>query len=171
MIDNDLELGPDPRPEIAALLEANPNASARYAVAELEAGRLDWLAEHIRLCEFHIDKAVARKLLELLDGSHREFRLKMAPRKNRGSRFVPRIVLELRARQMAFEVALEGGFDKRTQLKRACHEVGLRQKPPLGWLAVRRAVRPYRSLAMATLGRGALPQLHPHEQDIVEDAP
>ena len=150
MHEEDAELGPDSRHEIDDLLAANPNASAMYAVAELQAGRLEWLAEHIRRCDYQIDPIVARNLLALIDGSHPEFALRMGRSKNFKPRSKLRVEQDVQNFELALEVARNGGF-KRAQLARVCADVGAARTPKLSGLRVQRRVRPWRDFALAAL--------------------
>lgn len=88
----------EPGLEIETLIEKNPEASAYYAFVELEAGRLGWLAEHIRRCNFRIDPLVAKKLLELLDGSHETFAVRTVRSKRLNPKAVSRLQKDTRPR-------------------------------------------------------------------------
>lgn len=151
MNEKQTELGPGSSSEIEELLDANPNASAMYAAAELQAGRLEWLAEHIRRCNYQIDPMVARKLLELVDGSHPEFALRTVRSKNLKPRSKLQVEQEVQDFELALEVARNGGF-KRAHLARVCADVGAAQKPKLSGVTVQRRVRRWRDFALAALG-------------------
>lgn len=150
MIETDKGQEPDANPELEQLLAADPNASAMYAVAELQAGRLEWLAEHIRRCDFHIDPLAARKLLELIDGSHPEFALRVVRSKNRKPRSKLRLEQDVEDFELALEVARNGGF-KRAHLARVCADVGAAQEPKISGLTVQRRVRRWRDFAVVAL--------------------
>lgn len=141
----------DSSSEIEELLAVDPNASAMYAVAELQAGRLEWLAEHTRRCDYHIDPRVARKLLELVDGSHPEFELQTVRSKNLKPRSKLRVEQDVQDFELALKVARNGGF-KRAHLARVCADVGAEQKPKLSGVTVQRRVRRWRDFALAALG-------------------
>lgn len=148
----------DSSSEIEELLAANPNASAMYAVAELQAGRLEWLAEHIRRCDYQIDPIVARKLLELIDGSHPEFALRMARSKKRNPKAKLRLERDVEDFELALEVARNGGF-KRAHLVRVCDDVGAAWRPKLAGLTVQRRVRRWRDFALTTLDMDQYPEV------------
>lgn len=126
---------------IEALLADVPEASAYYAVCELDQGRIEWLCEHIRRCNFQISPMVARKLLSLLDPSENDTMHELAVVRRRG--VAPAMkdpwaqrILDL---EMAVEVARIGGF-KRAGRAGACHAVGARHG--LSGATVERRVRP-----------------------------
>ena len=137
--------------EIERLLETNPNASAMYADQELHAGRLEWLAEHIRRCDFQIDPSVARTLLSLIDGSHPEHALRMVRSKKMNPKAKPRLQRDVEDFELALEVARNGGFE-RAKLARVCADVGAAAKPKIAGLTVQRRVRAWREFALTSLG-------------------
>lgn len=133
--------------EIDQLIEADPAATAYYAVVEMHHGRLGWLAEHIRRCNFQISPDVARKILGMLDGSdqHSRFELKAAKRSGLPSRSMDPLVTAVRNFEMALEIARRCGF-KRGKLKGALHLAG--EPYGLQTEAVRRAVAPFKEYAL-----------------------
>lgn len=117
----------DSQKEIEDLIRVNPGASAGYAFTEMHFGRLDWLAEHIELCDFQIDPLVARKLLEMLKGSNPScmFEIRAVRREGLPPRAQDPQLRLFRAADMAIEVARLCRF-KRGKMKQACHEVGMK---------------------------------------------
>lgn len=114
--------------EIEKLHEETPEASAYYATSEMHQGRLEWLAEHIRRCDFQISPIVAKKLLHLLDGSDPNCLFELKAVRKAG---LPPRASDPRARlardfDLAVEVARLGGF-KRAYRERVCAEVAERQ--------------------------------------------
>ncbi len=140
--------------EIEDLLREEPQASGYYALTEMHYGRLGWLAEHIRRCNFQISPAVARKILSMLENSEPEcfFELKAVRRAGLAPRAQqPRLQL-FRDFDMAVEVARKGGF-RRGQLMRVCFEVG---KPyGLSDKYVAKRIRQYRSRAIDSVDEEA----------------
>ena len=157
------ELGSDPQPEFDQLLATSPEASAMYAHNELEAGRLEWLAEHIRHCDFQIDTRVAKKLLELIDGSHPEHALKVVRSKKFNPKAKRRLQRDVDDFELALEVADKGGF-KRAQLDRICANVGEARNPKIPALTVKRRVRRFRKFLITSLECGRLPKLSEWEK-------
>ncbi len=105
--------------------EVGPDLSRGYATVEMHYGRLPWLAEHIRRNDFQIHPEVARKLLELLEGSNPKcfFELKAVRRGNLPPRAQDPQLRLFRAADMAIKVARACKFE-RGYLKQACFEVG-----------------------------------------------
>lgn len=133
--------------EIEALIEESPAASAHYAAMEMHYGRLAWLAEHIRRCDFQISPEVARKLLAMLEGTdpHCYFELKAVRRSDLPPRAEDPQLRLFRAADMAIEVARKSGF-KRGKLKKALYEVG--QKYGLGADYVGKEVRRFKQYGL-----------------------
>lgn len=134
--------------EIAELLASNPEASAIYAIAEMHHGRLAWLAEHIRLCDFHIDRSVAKKLLGMLEGRDPEsmFEILAVRRGDLPPGTKDPQLTAYRNFEMAIEVARLDGF-KRGYGKRARKAVG--DSRGLSADYVYRCVMPYKKQALA----------------------
>lgn len=133
--------------EIEKLIATNPQASAQYASIEMHYGRLEWLAEHIRLCNFQISPDVARKILSMLEGGDPKclFELRAMRRSDLPSRASDQQSLLFRAANMAVEIAEKCNFE-RGQLKKALYEVGA--KHGLKAEYVRKQVAPFRQYAL-----------------------
>ena len=136
--------------EIERLLNENPEASAGYACTELHYGRLEWLAVHIRRCDYKISPIVARKLLTMIEKSdpHCYFELRATRRSDLAPAFQDPRLREMRNFEMATEVARQCKF-KRGYILRACHEVG--KSRGLSAKYVRNQVAPYRERALSVI--------------------
>lgn len=135
--------------EIEDLLAHSPETSASHAVREMHYGRLEWLAEHIRRCDYQISPIVAQKILTMLEGSepHCFFELKAIRRADLPPRSEDPQLRLMRDMEMALEVARKGGFERRGYLARVCHEVA--QKYHLKSAYVAKRIRPHRTEAIA----------------------
>lgn len=125
--------------------------SVGLAIHGLQHGRLDWLADHIRLSGLQIHPSVAGKLLEVLEQSNSEGLVELVARRrpNLPPRAGDKTAIHVRNYEMACEVARRGGF-KRGTLKDACFQVGKQYslKPQY----VLKQVRPWREFALQNLG-------------------
>lgn len=122
------------------------DTSAYRAAVELHYGRIEWLAEHIKRSNFHIDPSVARKILALIERTEPNlfFELKIVRRSGLRSAQKDPQLTEYRDRDMAVEVCRKGGFD-RTMRQQVCHEVG--EPRGLEGTYVYRCVKPYEEWA------------------------
>lgn len=111
--------------ELEGFTDDGADVSAYNACREMHYGRLDWLAEHIRRCDFQISPLVARKILAMLEGAEPEcfFGLVAVRRTDLPPNAADPILLLHRDADLALEVARRGGFN-RSHLKNACFEVG-----------------------------------------------
>lgn len=127
--------------------EVGPDLSRGYATVEMHYGRLPWLAEHIRRNDFQIHPEVARKLLELLEGSNPKcfFELKAVRRGNLPPRAQDPQLRLFRAAEMAEKVARACKF-KRGQLKQACFDVG--EEYGISAEVVQREIRPHKQYGL-----------------------
>ena len=136
--------------EIERLLEVNPEASAGYALTEMHYGRLAWLAEHIRRCNYQISPLVAKKILAMLEGTEQScfFELKAVRRTGLPPGKQDPQLLMFRAADMAIEVARICKF-KRGDLKDAVYEVGVAHglKPEY----VRKQIKPFKQHALRVI--------------------
>lgn len=154
--------------EIEELLKENPEASASYALREMHYGRLEWLAEHIRRCNFQISAIVARKILSMLERSEDEcfFELKAVRRSDLPPRAADPTLKMHRDVDMALEVARRGGFH-RAMLKRVCFDVGTLHE--LSAEYVEKRVRPFRKLALDAVAEEMAEQnVHQRKTDILD---
>lgn len=154
--------------EIEKLLEEKPEASAGFAVRELHYGRLEWLAEHIRLSNLRIDPLVAEKLLAMIEGSETNcyFELKAVRRSELPPRFKdPQLTLH-RNLDMAIEVARRSGF-KRGHIQPACEDVGVIYGLKGSYVA--KQVRPFRKLALDVVKEEQMQMAYEQgEEDILD---
>lgn len=136
--------------DIQDLLEEDPEASAYFAAGELHYGRLEWLAEHIRRCNYQIDPLVAQKILTLIERNDENcyFELKIVRRSGLSPGQKDEQLRLHRNMDMAIEVARRGGF-RRGYNSRVCHDVG--QDYGLEGSYVAKQVRPLRSAALETI--------------------
>lgn len=137
----------DQMDEMANALAENPSISAGNAFNELHYGRLEWLAEHIRLCNFQIDPLVARKILEMLEGSNPDcfFELTTRRRQDLPPRAADKRLNDMRDMNMAIEVARLGGF-RRAYLNKACEKIAEKYKLESSYIA--KQVRPWKQQAL-----------------------
>lgn len=145
--------------EIEKLVADDPGATAYYAVTEMHYGRLDWLAVHIRRCDYQISPAVARKILAMLEGSDTNCRFQLKAVRN--SELPPnardKTQTASRDAELALEVARIGGFE-RGQISRACFEVGKRHG--LSPEYVKKRIRPFRDMAILRVAEEAEAHWH-----------
>lgn len=144
----------EPRNEETARQEGDANSvdtSAHHAAVELHHGRLEWLAEHIKRSDFHIDPLVARKILALIERTEPNlfFELRLVRRPDAHSAQKDPQLVEHRNLAMAVEVARRGGFERGFRM-RVCHEVG--EPRGLEGTYVYRCVKPYRDIALEIVG-------------------
>lgn len=145
--------------EIERILADNPNASAQYACLELHQGRIDWLAHHIRICDYKIDPSVARKLLSIVERTEPGcfFEVVLVRRQDiPPAEKDPTLQLH-RAADMALEVARPGGF-KRAQLQRAVKIVADRHDLETSY--VTKQVRPFRAMAVEAVEQEMMQALY-----------
>ncbi len=138
----------DENDQAATGLERDPvGYSAMLASSELHYGRIEWLAEHIRLSNFNIRPVVAQKLLALIEGGQKNliYEIKIVRRSDLPPRHEDPQLLHSRNYEMACEVARLGGFE-RGKLAMACHTVGTRHG--LRQATVMRLIAPYKSTAI-----------------------
>ena len=128
---------------------------AYYADVELNAGRTDWLAEHILQSQGRIHPIVAGTIFQMIRGVHPEYELRIA----RSSALPPAErnsdELAFRDLMMAVEVARLNGFE-RGKREGACEEVA--SKFGLESSTVAKKVRPLQKEAVRILEAETLQQ-------------
>ncbi|WP_150132471.1 hypothetical protein [Erythrobacter litoralis] len=140
----------EPQNEEPTRLEGDANSvdtSAYHAAVELHHGRIEWLAEHIKRSDFHIDPLVARKILALIERTEPNlfFELRLVRRPDVHSAQKDPHLVEHRNLDMAVQVARGGGFKRGFRMK-VCHKVG--EPRGLEGTYVYRCVKPYRDIAL-----------------------
>lgn len=133
--------------EIERLLEVSPEASAGYARTEMHYGRLEWLAEHIRRCNYQISPLVAKQILAMLEGTDQSclFELKAVRRADIPPGKKNDQLRMFRAANMAVEVGRMCKF-KRGGLKDAVFKVG--KAYGLEAEYVRKQIKPFQQYAL-----------------------
>ncbi len=136
--------------EREALLRTSPEASAYYAVAEMQQGRLEWLAAHIRLCDFQIHPIVAKKILAMIEGSEPGvmFELKGVRRTDLPPAKKDAWSIGVRDFEWACIIARKCRF-KRGRIAKACEDIAEKDGFEISYI-MRRA-RAYQEKAMAVV--------------------
>jgi hypothetical protein len=124
--------------------------SSMYAANELHYGRIEWLAEHIRLTNFQIDPLVARKILALIERKQPNlfFELKLVRRSDLPPAREDPQLKYCREADMAYEVGKRCRF-KGADRKAAYYDVAERYglKPE----TVRRLIAPHKARTLEIL--------------------
>lgn len=133
--------------EIEKLLEENPEASSGYALTEMHYGRLEWLAEHIRRCNYQISPMVAQKILAMLEGTDQScfFELKAVRRTGLAPSIKDPVLQDHRDFDLAVRVARLGGY-QRAHRQSVCKKVA--DETGVGFEYVMKVTRRFKSQAL-----------------------